>query len=123
MSSIKKILIAEDELIIARVLKRVLEQSGYEVIQVSDENNAVLKAVEFRPDLIILDIHLKQKSSGVHAGRELRKREILCPIVFTTGNSYEQTKAEIKEIKNCHLLIKPIDPAQILSYIKSIEPS
>ncbi len=110
-------MIAEDELIVARVMKRALEQSGFEVIQVSDETNAILASSEFCPDLVILDIHLKNKSCGIHTGEEIRRRGIKCPIIFTTGNSYEQTKEQIKEIENCHLFIKPIDTDSIVRYI------
>jgi DNA-binding response OmpR family regulator len=117
MNPIKKILIAEDELIVARVMKRVLEQNGYEVMQVCDEAHAIQASAEFRPDLLILDIHLKNKSSGLLAGKEIRKQGMQCPILFTTGNSYEQTREAIKEIVNCHLFIKPIDTEQIVQFL------
>ncbi len=117
MSPIKKILIAEDELLIAKVLKMVLEKKHFEVMQVSDEANAVKQSAEFSPDLIIMDIHLKNKSNGISAGKQIRKNGIRCPIIFTTGNSFEQTKEEIKSIENSHLFIKPIDSDQLIKYI------
>ena len=115
---IKKVLIAEDELLVARVLKMALEKKQLEVIQVSDEAGAITTATEFRPDLVILDIHLKNKTCGINAGKQIRKNGISCPIIFTTGNSYEQTKEEIKDIANSHLFIKPIDPEQLFKYMQ-----
>lgn len=118
MRQIKKILIAEDELLVAKVLKMALEKKHFEVMHVIDEENAIKTANEYLPDLIILDIHLKNKTNGVNAGKEIRKNGIKSPIIFTTGNSYEQTKKEISDIENCHLFIKPIDSDQLLNYIE-----
>lgn len=86
---IKKILIAEDELLVGKVLKLVLEQKNYEVIQVVDEESTIAITNEFKPDLIILDVFLKNRTSGINAGIEIRKNGIISPIVFTTGNSFE----------------------------------
>lgn len=118
MSSVKKILIAEDELLIAKVLKMVLEKKHFEVMQVSDEVGAIKLSGEFCPDLIIMDIHLKNKTSGISAGKQIRQNGIKCPIIFTTGNSFEQTREEIKSIENSHLFIKPVDSEQLLKYIE-----
>lgn len=116
---IKKILIAEDELLVAKVLKLILELNNYEVMHVIDEAAAISMASEFKPDLIILDVYLKNKSNGINAGIEIRKNGLLSPIIFTTGNSYEQTKENIKEIENSHLFIKPVEIEQLLKYIKN----
>jgi DNA-binding response OmpR family regulator len=119
--ALRKVLIAEDELIVARVLQRILEKQEFEVVQVSDAKSAVEAACAFIPDIIIVDIQLKGKSSGIHAGIEIRKSGLTCPIIFTTGNSYDQTKEEIKEISNCHLLIKPVDTHELVEYLQTIQ--
>ena len=54
-------MIAEDELLIAKVLILALEKSQYEVKHVIDEVGAIKAASEFIPDLIILDVFLKNK--------------------------------------------------------------
>jgi DNA-binding response OmpR family regulator len=117
MRQITKILIAEDELLVAKVLKMALEKRSFKVEHVIDEASAIKMANEFQPDLIILDIHLKNKTNGINAGKEIRKNGLKCPIIFTTGNSFEQTKKEISDIENCYLFIKPIDSEQLLKYI------
>lgn len=114
----KKILIAEDELLIAKVIKLFLEKNNFEVKVVNEEKDAIKASFEFKPDLIILDIHLKNKTSGINAGIQIRKNGIDSPIIFTTGNSYEETKKEIKNLENCSLLIKPIDNEQLLKHIE-----
>lgn len=118
MSSIKNIMIAEDELLVAKVLKLFLEQKNYCVKHVTDEESAIASVSEFQPDLIILDVYLKNKSSGINASKVIRKNGVICPIIFTTGNSFEQTKEEIKEIKNSYLFIKPVDVGQLIRFIE-----
>ena len=58
MSLVKKILIAEDELLIAKVLRMQLEKLGYEVQNVVDSHQAILSTLEFKPDMSILDVFL-----------------------------------------------------------------
>lgn len=117
--AIKKILLAQDELLVGKVLKMVLERKQFEVIHVVDEENAINVALEFKPDLIILDVYLKNKSSGINARTQIRKNGNVNPIIFTTDNSYEQTKKEIINIENSPLFIKPVDVQQRLKYIET----
>lgn len=111
-------MIAEDELLVAKVLKLMLEQKSYEVRHVVDEDGAVEAVNEFIPDLIIMDMYLKNKSNGLNAGKRIRDNKIETPIIFTTGNSYQQTKEEIKPLSNTFLFIKPIDVDQLITFIK-----
>lgn len=111
-------MIAEDELLVAKVLKLMLEQRSFEVKHVVDEDAAVMSVAEFSPDLIIMDMFLKNKSNGLNAGKRIRENKIETPIIFTTGNSFQQTKEEIKSLTNSHLFIKPIDVDQLISFIE-----
>ena len=117
MKRAKKILIAEDELLVARVLRMQFEKEGFEVENVVDADSAYLKAIEMQPDVILLDIRLKNNTSGIEAANKLRESGVNCLILFTTGNSYESTIKEIAHIANAKILIKPVDFKTILSYI------
>jgi DNA-binding response OmpR family regulator len=116
---IKRILLAEDELLVAKVFKMLLEKNKFDVMLVTEEFQAIESASEFDPDIIVLDVCLKNKSSGINAAKVIRKNGIKCPIIFTTGNSFEQTKGEMEKIENTHLFIKPVDVDQLLNYIKN----
>lgn len=109
MGSVKKILIAEDELLIAKVLKMQLEKLGFAVENVTDADSAFKRALETKPDIIILDINLKNKSSGIEAGKSIRGAGINTPLIFTTGNSYDATLLQVAEMGNCSLLTKPVE--------------
>jgi DNA-binding response OmpR family regulator len=105
----KKILIAEDELLIAKVLRMQFEKLGFEVSIVSEENEVFNKVKQMQPDVIILDVYLKNKTSGIEAGRRLRKEGINTLIIFTTGNSYDNTLQLIDDIGNAKILSKPVE--------------
>ncbi len=119
MKNITKVLIAEDEILIARVLKMILERKNIEVKHVLDRENVVESTKLFLPDLVILDVQLKNKSCGVGAGKEIRKNGYSGPIIFTTGNSREETQKEMEGIINTYLFTKPIDPNELVKFIES----
>jgi len=117
MKIYKKILIAEDELLIAKVLRMQFEKLGFEVSTISEENEVFNKVREMQPDVIILDVYLKNKTSGIEAGRKLRKAGINTPIIFTTGNSYDSTLLLINDISNVKILSKPVEFEHLLNLI------
>ncbi|HRD38206.1 MAG TPA: response regulator [Bacteroidia bacterium] len=117
MGKIKKILLAEDELLIAKVLRMQLEKKGFEVNSVTSAPDAESLASTWHPDLIILDVHLKNHTSGIEAGFNIRNSGVDCPIIFTTGNSYESTLKEIENIKNVELLSKPVEFEYLMTFI------
>lgn len=121
MTEIKKILIAEDELLIAKVLRMQLESRGYTVQNVTTGSEAELLAESWRPDLIILDVFLKNSSSGIEAGQNIRAKGITSPIIYTTGNSYQMTLIEIETITNSYLLSKPVEFEYLMHIISNIK--
>lgn len=80
-----RILLVEDEYLVATSLKFVLETMGYEVVGVADNvASAVTEAERTRPNLAFVDIQLAQGDSGLDAAAELQKRGVIC--IFLTGN-------------------------------------
>jgi len=81
----KKILIIEDEMIHGMFLKAVMEECGHKVIDlVSRGKDAILKAIEQEPDLIISDILLKDSMTGVDVMNELLKNRQI-PFIYITA--------------------------------------
>jgi len=119
MKTNKKVLIAEDELLIAKVLRMQLEKEGYIVNNVVAESDAVNQSQIFNPDIIILDVYLKNKSSGIEAGKSIRALGNKSLIIFTTGNSYETTLNSVKSIENCIVLTKPVEFSALLRLIRT----
>mgnify|MGYP003335127264 CR=1 FL=1 len=109
----KKILIVEDELLIAKVYSLFLSRMGYEILpMLIDGNDAVRKFPDSGADVILFDIHLKNGTNGFVAAREIRKLSDVF-IIFTTGNSIVEAEEECKTISNSVVLIKPVEPSEI----------
>ncbi len=121
MNKIEKILIAEDELLFVKVMRLEFEKKGFQIESVVDAQNAFAKAVEYQPDLILLDVRLKNNTSGIEAARKIRASGIQTPIIFTTGNSFESTSSQIEDISDAKILIKPIDFRQLFELILNLE--
>lgn len=117
MQEAKKILIVEDELLIAKVLRLQLEKLGFEVANVVDGELAILKTQELRPDIIILDNYLKNEMNGIDVGLKLRDMGINTPIIFVTGNSFDNTKEDSSSIVNSIVLSKPVVFEQLMEII------
>lgn len=114
----KKILIVEDELLIAKVYSIHLENAGYKIVGVVSTISAALPFINSNsPDLILLDIQLKNNESGIELAKTIRTKNS-CQIIFTTGNPLIKTASEIEGISNCKVMIKPVD---IKELIKEIE--
>jgi DNA-binding response OmpR family regulator len=90
---------------------------GFEVDNVMDADNAYSKAQQMNPDIIIMDVFLKNKSSGIEAALRIREINNKTPIIFTTGNSYDDTIRLIKNINYCWVLNKPIDFEELVKLL------
>jgi CheY-like chemotaxis protein len=102
-----KILITEDERIIAEDLKLTLQSFGHEVAAIcASGEEAVAKTRELHPDLIFMDIQLKGKLSGIDAAHILKSSKI--PVIFCTAYSDHKTIMQAASIDHSGYLIKPI---------------
>jgi len=121
MSTIKKILIADDEPDILEILQFNLQQEGYEVTTAKSGDDAIEKAKKTEPDLIILDIMMPGKN-GIEACKQLRSipafQQTL--IVFLTAMSDEGTEIRGLETGADDYLTKPISPKVLLSKVNAL---
>lgn len=112
-----KILIIEDELIIARMYKMILERHGWTVTAICTHTEAALTAFQSqRPDVIILDVTLKNGESGIALCKQLRQTTQV-PVIFTTGNDSPTVKQEIDSIGNTITLMKPVNENVLIQHI------
>ncbi|MEQ8468147.1 ATP-binding protein [Coleofasciculus sp. E1-EBD-02] len=103
-----KILVVEDERIIAINLKESLESLGYTVpaIAASGEQ-AIEKATEFRPDLVLMDIWLKGTIDGIEAAQQIWDR-LKIPTIYVTGHSDQSTVERAKITAPFGYILKPV---------------
>jgi CheY-like chemotaxis protein len=80
----EKILVVEDEAIESMDIKSTVESFGYSVpCGVGKGEEAVAKALELKPDLVLMDITLKGEIDGIKAAAEIKKNDI--PVVFISA--------------------------------------
>ncbi len=113
-----RILIVEDESIVAIDLKKTLENLGYEVLDiVRSGEKAVEKAVQLFPDLILMDIMLEGEMTGIEAVGEIRKKKDI-PVIYLTAYANESTLSQAKLTEPFGYILKPFDDNNLVSSIE-----
>jgi len=113
-----RIMITEDESIVALDLKSTLEGLGHTVpaIAASGEE-AIRKAEETQPDLVLMDIMLKGAMDGVEAAGHIHERFGI-PIIFVTANADETILARAKETEPYGYIIKPFKEREVCATVE-----
>jgi CheY-like chemotaxis protein len=112
-----KVLIVEDEGIIAWDLKRRVQRLDADVIAVVDTaDRAVERARADAPDLILMDITLKGEKTGIEAATEIRRFSETA-IVYLTGNSHLADDPAVVASRAQGMFSKPPSDAQILKML------
>lgn len=102
-----RLLIVEDERIVAADLEAILDSLGYDVLgSVESARKAIREAEQSRPDLVLMDIQLEGSMDGIAAAEEIRHRHSI-PIVFLTANANEETLARAKATAPYGYVVKP----------------
>ncbi|MBN1997212.1 response regulator [candidate division KSB1 bacterium] len=113
-----KLLIVEDEFIIAFALKVRLEEYGFTVLPIAaTASDAVQLAIHHNPDIILMDVMLKGSLTGVDAARQIYELKNI-PIIFLTGNRHYIDGMQLKELQNCKILSKPPSELELIDEIK-----
>ena len=109
----EKILIVEDELIVARDLRKTLERNNYKVAGVSTSvEKALLILRESKPWLVLVDIFLKGHLTGIDLAKELNKENI--PFIYVSANSNQQVLEAAKTTNPYGFIVKPFREKDLL---------
>lgn len=113
-----KIMIVEDEVIVAMELCETLRGFGYEVTSiVGAGEDAVERVGDMNPDLILMDIQLAGKVDGIEAVRRINERHEV-PVVYLTAHSDEMTLHRAKRSAPFGYLLKPFSGAELHAAIE-----
>ncbi len=120
-STVKKILIADDEPDILEIIQYNLQSEGYEVQTAKNGNEAIDGAKRFNPDLIILDIMMPGKN-GIEVCNILRMQPAFNDtlIIFLTALSDEGTEVKGLETGADDFITKPISPKVLVSKVNAL---
>lgn len=113
-----KILVVEDERIVARDIQMTLERAGYRVIATATSGmEAIRSAVETPPDLVLMDVKLAGAIDGIEVARQIRKRREV-PIVYLTANGDRAVLEQAKATEPIAFILKPYDEQELLTTIE-----
>lgn len=117
----RKILVADDEPDILEIISYNLIKEGYQVFTAKDGNEAIEKANEVHPDMIILDIMMPYKT-GVDVCRILRSQTAFKTtlIIFLTALNDDTTQIESLEMGGDDYITKPISPKVLISRVNAM---
>ncbi len=113
-----RILIVEDETIVALDLKNSLKVLGYDVVGTAcSGEEAITKADQTRPDLVLMDIILKGDMDGVQAADSIRAT-LNIPVIFLTACADERTLQRAKVTEAFGYLLKPFEERELHGHIE-----
>jgi CheY-like chemotaxis protein len=113
-----RILVVEDEHIVAMGIKRMLKELGYTVTGIaSSGEDAISKAESTFPDVVLMDIMLKGEMDGVEASEKIRSRFNI-PVVYLTAYSDDNILDRAKRTEPFGYIIKPFDEKDLYSSIE-----
>lgn len=113
-----RILIAEDEILIARKLESTLKRLGYTVTAIAvDGVSAVQNAAETQPDLVLMDILMPGEIDGIEASHQIKSR-FQIPVVYLTAYSDGETIERAKATEPFGYLVKPFQEQELHTTIQ-----
>src|SRR5438094_5376711 len=114
-------LVIDDDDQVLRLVKRVLERAGFECVTVNDGSTAHEAAVEWRPDIILLDLMLGE-TTGDQIMAELREdfRTRLIPVVFLTVRDSLKDKVEHLLAGADDYVTKPFIPEELVARLRAV---
>lgn len=118
MDQTVRILIVEDNVIIADDMQSMLEEIGYEIVSsVMAYEQAVKVLAESDVDLVLIDIVLASDKTGIDLGKHIREKYNI-PFVFITSNSDRSTVESAKLVKPNGYLVKPFEQQDLYTAIE-----
>jgi len=115
---VKKILVVEDELKIARLVRDYLHQAGFAVIEAGDGASALSLARSEKPDMVVLDLGLPEMD-GLDVTRRLRQSSSV-PIIMLTARSEESDRIVGLELGADDYIVKPFSPKELVARIRAV---
>jgi two-component system alkaline phosphatase synthesis response regulator PhoP len=116
--AVKTILVVEDEMRIAQLVRDYLQHAGFEVVVAGDGESALASARGRRPDLVLLDLGLPGRD-GLDVARELRRSSNV-PIVMLTARGEETDRIVGLELGADDYVVKPFSPKELVARVRAV---
>jgi DNA-binding response OmpR family regulator len=114
-----KVLIVEDEQLVAEAVSQVLGHAGHHVVGIAnDEASALRQAAAGQPDLVLMDIVLAHGSDGVETARKMQAERPVS-VLFISAHHDPKTRARVTSVEPVGFLPKPFSPEQLLTAVSA----
>jgi PAS domain S-box-containing protein len=114
----KKVLIVEDEGVVALSLQAALTKMGYTVVGIAvTGHDAISLATAEKPDVILMDIHIKGDIDGIQTTEKINKIMDI-PVIFLTAYADDETVKRAIKTRSHSYLVKPYNPRELYSNIE-----
>ncbi|MEG4998531.1 putative bifunctional diguanylate cyclase/phosphodiesterase [Microcoleus sp. B4-D4] len=114
----KKILIVEDESIIAEDISDSLISLGYRITDIAySGEEAIQSATQSRPDLVLMDVNLQGEIDGITAAEVIRSR-LAIPVIYLTAYADENTLRRVNSTKPFGYIVKPFEEKNLHTTIQ-----
>ena len=114
-----KVLIADDEPYISRVLRMVLQQAGYEVTCVNNGMEALDAYAKHRPDVVVTDVRMPQMDGKklVQSIRDMDIDKNNIPIIVMTSTLESENRDWVGSVENVTFMGKPVSPRDLVRVV------
>ena len=116
-STMKRIIVVEDDLIIANDIKNILHELELEIIiNIKNYQEAIIAIEEHQPDLVIVDVRLKGDKNGIHIGKYLLQKD-QTPYIFISNQTDRLTIDNIKNTRPYWFLAIPFKAIDLIAAV------
>ncbi|MEX0647049.1 MAG: response regulator [Balneolaceae bacterium] len=117
----KKLVIAEDDLLLAIVLKKMAVSLGFEILDVPDRGEDAVRSIkENKPDLVFMDILLADETNRIEVMKKVREYSDV-PVIYITALSEAKVRSEAGSVGNSFFISKPVIINELKNALKSIQ--
>lgn len=117
----KRILVVDDEMYIVNILDFTLGSEGFKVVSAANGEEALRKALEITPDLIVLDV-MMPKIDGYEVCRALKAKEETkhIPVILLTAKDRDADREKGREVGAELYMTKPFSPTRLLEEVRAL---
>ena len=121
MAKPTRILVVDDDPVILRLIEVNLDLEGFDVITANRGEDAIAKAGDADPDLILLDLMMPEMS-GWELAEHLQKNEATAgvPIIFLSARTQDEDRKRGEDLGVAGYVTKPFDPADLVATIRKL---
>jgi len=114
-----RILVVDDDVIVIKSCRRILEAEGFEVTTVPSADDALEKIKLYDFDLLVMDVKMP-KHDGIFLMREIKKNWPDIPIIVMSGYPTPETIADVLKLGAIQFIPKPFKPDEFMKSIQQV---